>query len=227
MREFFVAYSILTGFVIFAQLSSNELLQNLLKPTLMLWLIAGYVYYAWKKFEKFDYLILLALFFSLLGDAFLMPLFNHFIAGLLGFLVAHILYITAFFSEMKGGLNSPKKITLGFGFIIYASLLGLIYYTLIPRGESMVLLVAIGVYATALFGLFASTLFRKPKSKVSAQLIIIGGTFFLLSDSFLAINRFVFPLPYAPLWVMTTYTLAQALIMKGSLIRNTSNTKSF
>jgi uncharacterized membrane protein YhhN len=222
MRDFFVAYSILTGFVIFAQLSSNELLQNLLKPTLMLWLIAGYIYYSWKKLEKFDYLILFALFFSLLGDVFLMPLFDHFIAGLLGFLTAHILYISAFYSEIRGKwkMNTSKIILLILGTTIYAALLGIIYYTLIPKNESPVLLAAIGIYSTALLGLFISTLFRNPQSKLSMQLIMLGGALFLLSDSFLAINRFVYPLPFSPVWVMTTYTAAQALIMRGSLIRN-------
>ena len=39
----------------------------------------------------------------------------------------------------------------------------------------------------------------------------------MLSDSVLAIDTFINPLPYAGLWVLTTYYVAQALMVTGLL----------
>ncbi|WP_312306217.1 lysoplasmalogenase family protein, partial [Pulveribacter sp.] len=40
---------------------------------------------------------------------------------------------------------------------------------------------------------------------------------FMLSDTLLAINRFVQPLPWSQVWVLSTYFAAQALIVAGML----------
>ncbi|MEG0047153.1 MAG: lysoplasmalogenase, partial [Comamonas sp.] len=51
----------------------------------------------------------------------------------------------------------------------------------------------------------------------SALLVALGASAFMVSDSILAINRFVQPLPWAAIWVLTSYYVAQALIVQGSL----------
>ena len=40
-----------------------------------------------------------------------------------------------------------------------------------------------------------------------------GAVAFMCSDALLGINRFVTPLPLSPVWVLSTYYLAQALII--------------
>jgi uncharacterized membrane protein YhhN len=45
----------------------------------------------------------------------------------------------------------------------------------------------------------------------------VGAGFFMLSDTLLALNKFVTPLPLAPLWVLATYYAAQVLIVRGLL----------
>ncbi|WP_293224061.1 lysoplasmalogenase family protein, partial [Ottowia sp.] len=45
----------------------------------------------------------------------------------------------------------------------------------------------------------------------------LGACCFMLSDSLLAINRFVTPLPGAQVWVLASYYAAQALIVGGML----------
>ena len=42
--------------------------------------------------------------------------------------------------------------------------------------------------------------------------VALGACSFMLSDALLAINRFVQPLPLAPLWVLGSYYVAQILI---------------
>ena len=48
-------------------------------------------------------------------------------------------------------------------------------------------------------------------------LIALGATVFAASDSVLAVDRFVAPRPWAPLVVMVTYHVGQALIVAGVL----------
>jgi uncharacterized membrane protein YhhN len=48
-------------------------------------------------------------------------------------------------------------------------------------------------------------------------LVAVGATIFAASDSILAVDRFVEPRPWAPVAVMVTYHLGQALIVAGLL----------
>ncbi len=48
-----------------------------------------------------------------------------------------------------------------------------------------------------------------------ALLTALGASFFMLSDSILAINRFVQPLPWSSVSVLGSYYTAQALIVWG------------
>jgi len=45
----------------------------------------------------------------------------------------------------------------------------------------------------------------------------------MLSDALLATDRFVTPLPLAPVWVLSTYYAAQMLIVSGWLAREAPN----
>jgi uncharacterized membrane protein YhhN len=49
----------------------------------------------------------------------------------------------------------------------------------------------------------------------SFTLVFAGAISFMLSDSLLAINKFMQPLPLAGLAIMFTYILAQYLIVEG------------
>ena len=49
---------------------------------------------------------------------------------------------------------------------------------------------------------------------VASRWVAVGAGFFMVSDALLATNRFVTPLPMAPLWVLGTYYAAQVLIVR-------------
>jgi uncharacterized membrane protein YhhN len=49
--------------------------------------------------------------------------------------------------------------------------------------------------------------------------VALGATVFVASDTTLALNRFVRPLPRAEVAIMVTYHLGQALIVAGVLTR--------
>lgn len=52
---------------------------------------------------------------------------------------------------------------------------------------------------------------------ISFSLVFSGSLFFVVSDTLIAVNRFLVTTPYAGLFVMATYIAAQFLIMKGIL----------
>jgi len=218
-KLFFSFYALLSICVISVQLLHLDSIQNILKPLLMPTLIAGYFLLKSHQLKKFDYFIITALFFGMLGDAFLMPFFDNFMAGLGAFLMGHVFYLLAFSPDIKKPihLNSQKKIRAAIGFLFYIFLVFILLQKLISTQQSPVLMVAIGIYATVLFSVFLVALLRNNINKSSYDLILIGAALFLLSDGLLAINKFVADIPYSRLWVMGTYTSAQAFLMYGSL----------
>ncbi len=49
-----------------------------------------------------------------------------------------------------------------------------------------------------------------------AWAVAVGAMVFMLSDALIAVDRFVLPLPLAPLWVLSSYYLAQFLIVHNA-----------
>jgi len=221
-KIFFTIYIALSISVIGVQLAHLNFIQIFLKPLLMPTLILGYFCLIKNRFKTYDYLIISAFVFSLFGDIFLMPNINIFMAGLASFLLGHIFYLIAFIPEIKKPiLLTKKKIYLAItGFAFYSLLIISLVWKLNSISAPITLILAIVIYATVLFSVFLSALLRNTSTAKSQQLILIGAALFLLSDGLLAFNKFISPIPLSRLWVMGTYTGAQAYIMYGSLKRH-------
>lgn len=194
--------------------------ENILKPFLLLILMAWFVSDKFINRLAINWIFVLALFFSLLGDIFLMPFFDQFIFGLVFFLLSHLFYIAVF---MKGNgrlfLPTLKKGKL-FLYQILSAYVGLMLILMlkIVQTDSLVLMIAIPVYATVLLFMVLSTyVFSKVHFYNFGRFILLGGIFFFISDSILAINKFVLLVDYSPIWVMGTYTLAQWFLVYGYL----------
>ena len=155
-------------------------------------------------------LLLLALLCSLSGDAFLM-LPGHFIAGLVSFLLAHVGYVALFrqgvpwFGHWRALLAA---LALGAGMYAFLWQGGLPAALRVPVAAYVLV---IALMAAQAWGRWA-VLRDRP-----ALWVALGACFFMLSDSLLATNRFVTPLPWAQVWVLSTYYAAQALIVGGML----------
>ncbi len=150
------------------------------------------------------WLIVGGLIFSLAGDVFLMLPSDRFIAGLVSFLAAHVLYIAAFVAAGGWQLTPIAAIP---AVAIGAVLLGI----LLPHTGRLRLPVT--VYALALLVLLWQSVGRALATGDSrAWLALAGATVFIASDGTLAFNRFVKPFRAAQLVVMSTYVLAQVLI---------------
>ena len=156
--------------------------------------------------QRGDLLLALALAFSLAGDALLMfPGF--FIPGLVAFLVAHLFYI-ALFKQGQAWFASRRALlaTLGIGAAMYAFLYS---------GLNPVLRVAVAAYVVVIALMAAQAIGRATTLRDRASVgVAVGACFFMLSDSLLATNRFAVALPYAQVWVLGTYYLAQGLMAR-------------
>jgi uncharacterized membrane protein YhhN len=170
------------------------------KPLLMI-LLALYVY----QFGKFPAraLLLVTLLFAWLGDVFLLvpgnnPLF--FQLGLASFLLMQIAYIRQFigFGALKWSWFLVPVFLYVFGFLTYL-------YPLLPAA----LMGPVVVYALAL----GSMLYFAFQLRVS--LLTLGAGLFVLSDSLLAFAKFKFEYPWNSFAVMSTYILAQLLLIQA------------
>jgi uncharacterized membrane protein YhhN len=82
------------------------------------------------------------------------------------------------------------------------------------------------IYALVLTIMVLQALFRFGfTSKRSFTLVFIGALFFMISDSFLAVNKFLEPLPFASLSIMFTYITAQYLIVEGTIAHHKNSSK--
>ncbi|HLK28854.1 MAG TPA: lysoplasmalogenase [Puia sp.] len=182
------------------------------KPLLIILLFA-YCIAAIKKKDKLFFLLLTALFFSFLGDIFLMfekQASYWFMVGLIGFLLAHIFYIILFLQIKKQ--NQPKK---KLNFLI--ALLTIAYTTflfLLLKPSLGSLEIPVLVYAIVLSCMFLASFHAFDFSgQQFGRLCIIGALLFVASDSLLAINKFYQSFAGSGILVMLTYALAQLLIV--------------
>lgn len=201
--------------------------EYIFKPALMISL-ATYFYQTMPKQQssidrnhshnmpKQDYLILAALIFSCLGDIALM-FKDGFLPGLSFFLIAHVLYIIAFLYDNKGFIFS-KIDRLLWSVIILAAGVGLILYLLPHLGQMSIPVV---IYAITILTMLLTTLNRwKSVNNSSFQWVFLGASLFVISDSMIAISRFVQPFIFSGSLIMLTYALGQYLIVMGYLKRN-------
>ncbi|MEH0154149.1 lysoplasmalogenase [Limibacter armeniacum] len=213
----------LTGAVIVAgdltgRVLELPLLDYIFKPLIMVWIILFTVKH-WTVEKATVYKLLLGAFvFSWLGDVLLMftDKGEHFFtAGLAAFLVAQCAYVITFWnaggSFTKSSLLSRQPWWIGI-FILYG--VGL-YWLLLPS-LGVVLKVAVPLYEISILGMAVMALNRLGKvSSSSFSYTFSGALLFMLSDSCIAVSRFIEPFPYASLVIMVTYMAAQFLIMKG------------
>ncbi len=147
-------------------------------------------------------LICAGLVFSLAGDVFLMLPKDRFVAGLVSFLVAHLLYIPAFARGGVGFTWAPA--------IAYALYAAVLLRILLPRVGA--LKIPVLVYALALMAMAWIAAEHAAAGLPGGWLAAIGAALFVVSDSALAINRFVHPFRAAQPLVLSTYFAAQTLI---------------
>jgi len=197
-----------------AILSGNGILHVIAKPLLMPVLLAGF-YLETRKRRRTGNFILGALFFSWVGDVALLidnRYGSFFIYGLIAFLLAHICYIAYFYRVRKRNRVDRFK--------PFPSLLILAYMTvfyIMVRPFLGPLKVPVLIYAVIITLMLLASIHAFDLRTQRLGVIPVTGAFiFAVSDSMLAINRFVLPFEYAPFFIMLTYGIAQFLIAEGA-----------
>jgi uncharacterized membrane protein YhhN len=169
--------------------------------------------------------------FCLAGDVFLMLPRDMFIFGLLAFLLGHIGYIV--------GLNNAPP---------FINMLGMILIVILEKPLAIITIIVLVIYLVWLYPKLARGLKARGKTRLKIPVLIyslvislmvysalltwfragwstfaalsvsIGAVLFFASDSLLAWDRFVNPLPHARLKVMVTYHLGQIGILLGAML---------
>ncbi|OAK57890.1 hypothetical protein A3K87_29900 [Variovorax paradoxus] len=161
---------------------------------------------------RFDGLLLTGLAASLAGDVLLMGPATLFVPGLVAFLLAHLAYIALF--SMGVGMF-PRRGVLAATLLIGAGMYAFLWLGGLPAA----LRIPVAAYVVVIACMAAQAIGRAAvlhATDPSARWVAVGACFFMLSDSLLATNRFVTPLPLASLWVLGTYYAAQMLIVRNA-----------
>ncbi len=155
----------------------------------------------------------LALLAAWLGDV---ALLNHskrsFMTGLVSFLFGHLAMAMAIFALIPTAADIPWLNIIASKFAIA---LGAFWY-LRPHLGSLQMPVLIYCLVLASKGTVAIAL-ALHLGDMWAWALASGALIFMASDLTLATNRFVSALPKPHLWIMSTYTLAQGLIVVSML----------
>ncbi|MFJ7982055.1 lysoplasmalogenase [Lysinibacillus xylanilyticus] len=148
--------------------------------------------------KKYQLLIVIGLVFCMVGDYTL----QWFLIGLSSFLIGQIFYIFAFSSTNERQVPTWAKIVL----LVYgASMAVWIAGTVFSSGE-IVLGIAVIAYISVILTMGWTAI------RTGSTFATIGALLFISSDSYLAINKFVMPLPFSHEFIMLTYYSAQILI---------------
>ena len=189
-----------------------------MKPFLIPFLILAVWNATYFKTKK---ILITALFFSWIGDSVLLFADRaeiYFIIGLVSFLVSHLVYIMLFTKQIK---RENKKTTAVFWIGVTAIIIYLMMmlFLLIPTLGNLKIPVFVYALVLSTMLLFAFKGFFLWDKK-AAWSILIGAIVFVASDSILAFDKFYQKLELSSILIMSTYLLAQYLIVKGVLLLN-------
>lgn len=143
------------------------------------------------------------LLFGLIGDVFLLPRVDNFIAGLASFLVGHVLYVVGL-----ARIDVAVGLAL-IGMILASCLLAIVGRRIVQSVRRTDLLVPVVAYnlviAAMVVAAFAS----------GQPLAIVGALAFAASDAILGLDRFVLDGPPHRIQIMVLYHLGQAGLVAG------------
>jgi uncharacterized membrane protein YhhN len=216
-------YFIVLGVEIYAETLNDIHMVWFTKPLLMPILLVLFLLNAKNNPSKERLFFIGALTFSLAGDVFLM--FRRedlFVFGLASFLIGHIAYILSFNGRIKAAnVSMIQKVFTSLPFLVFVlAFLWILYPYIMAKPETEPLFGPVSVYASviALMG-FTSFLRKKGVTDFGFWAVFGGAVLFMISDSCIAINKFIMDeqMPYKGLVIMSTYGIAQYLMTIGTL----------
>jgi uncharacterized membrane protein YhhN len=227
-------YWIIAALEIYSEASGNSTLRFFTKPLLMIVLILFYarsLNTGWSGMHK---MMIAAFAFSWVGDVALMfsgekgellmgiakdP--NFFLVGLVGFLITHVLYTISFSKVTNAGAEAllPKKFWVFIPLVIYMGVLLMLLVPSIGSSEATKpFLIPVLVYSTAIATMVVFAINRHGRvNDATFKLVVLGALLFMVSDSIIAINKFMQPFATAGIFIMVLYIAGQYFIAKGML----------
>lgn len=184
-------------------------LQLIFKPLIMPSLILLYLV----RVKGRNYWYVAAMFFSFLGDVFLLDKNNMFLYGIAAFLITQLLYVLIIAKGLTRSDFKTKALAL-LPFLIF--FIGLINILKDGLGEFLIPVIIYGL-AISIFG-FVSLLNYLLKKDQASLSLLIGAVLFILSDSMIALHKFYESQAIYPAAIMITYIAAQFLIF-GYMIK--------
>lgn len=127
-----------------------------------------------------------------------------FLGGLVFFLLAHIVYVVTF------SMDRPYTLERWYALAALAFLAIGMAVLLFPKLGAMKAPVLVYVSVILCMGVFASL-----RTGLNPWLLLGGATLFMLSDSVIALDKFLKPVPGAQYIIMTTYYAGQFLICRS------------
>jgi len=168
-------------------------------------------------------LVIGALAFSLGGDILLLFWWNMMIFGLLSFLATHLIYIFIFFRGRFREMMTFPKLAGALFVILY----GEVFYCILffSPGMAPFMRIPVLVYASAFtIGIIAAISRYKKVNRNSFWLLLLGAVLFLISDSIIAVHKFIQPYHWSFLFIMSFYFTGQFFIILG-LLKEKQNLK--
>ena len=202
-RIFFVAAIIVSALHLVAIIFNWAALVYISKPLILIFLLQTWNYETDSMHNHgVKQWFMMGLMFSLVGDVVLMN--KLFVYGILFFLGAQCCYTVTFIK-----LHSWQKKD-SISAIFAAIYMAVFLWILLPKVGN--LLIPITVYAFVIAMMLWRALSITVLKKPSAYLLASGSILFVVSDSCIAINKFITPVPYDRLVIMSTYLIAQILL---------------
>ncbi|MBX2943880.1 MAG: lysoplasmalogenase [Cyclobacteriaceae bacterium] len=195
----------------------KEVLQWVFKPLIMV--VLGGVYFSGtSESAPLAKAVVGAIVFSWIGDVCLMfqgESEMYFMAGLGAFFIAHLCYVMAYYQHTQkkegAGLFGIQKFRFSLPIVLAGTGLITILYTHLGA-----LKVPVIFYAILLMVMTLQALFRYGYTNaISFWFVFVGALLFMISDSLIAVNKFLSSFELAGIAIMATYLLAQFLIIRG------------
>lgn len=196
---------------VFAVIFNNNTLEIVFKPLIMISL--GLLYFI--SVKKIDFWFVSALFFSLLGDIFLLNKQNYFVFGLASFLITHIIYLKISVGFLQKQLTY-KIILASVPFI--ALFIWILYLIFNNLKNLLIPVLSYGIVLVA-FGTSALLNYLQKKMPISTNLLL-GALLFIASDSLIALNNFYLPKHLFSILLILFYMSSQYFICKAMINKN-------
>lgn len=206
-------FILLTGLLYIFFIPAKPILVSILFKIIPMLLI---IYYAFlnKRTEtgKYPLILIIGLFFCMLGDGLLI----WFVVGLTAFLIGHLFYIGGFLTRWA---FSWLRFSTIIPIIAYAVFIGDRLVNSLQMNGNTELMIPVILYVSVISFMFWAAMMTGNK------FAIMGGMLFIISDSVLAWNKFIYSFPYSDEMIMVTYYLAQFLIANSILARKQETAK--